>query len=306
MGAAATTKDYPTWEYDLLSALGAPKNKAQLDALNLWAASEGMPASTNNFLAITDPGGEFGPTGGDPAGALATGVWNYDSKGNPLVVTFASLSSGLNALVSFLQHGHQGIVDALRDQNATVESIRSAVAADGAWGGDAFARGSRTSTAQTGIFRGGSPTGVNGDKSGLGNSSFYQCNSSNTIIGEGGIIFGIGKATLLNPCQAKAITGGLIVGFGFIVMMTGVILTTVTAVKTLGIDDIGKQIGKAFGQAQGQVLGRGSANTTASTTTPTVSRRSNTEDPSNRMLLERILNNQWADRNPFPRDTQSA
>ena len=112
MVAAATSKDYPSWEYDLLTALGAPQNKAQLDALNLWAASEGMPASTNNFLAITDPGGEFGATGGDPAGALATGVWNYDSKGNPLVVTFASLSSGINALVSFLQHGHKGIVDA--------------------------------------------------------------------------------------------------------------------------------------------------------------------------------------------------
>ena len=298
MVAAATSKDYPSWEYDLLTALGAPQNKAQLDALNLWAASEGMPASTNNFLAITDPGGEFGATGGDPAGALATGVWNYDSKGNPLVVTFASLSSGLNALVSFLQHGHQGIIDALRDPNATVESIRSAVAADGAWGGDAFARGSRTSTAQTGIYRGGSPTGVNGAVAGLGSSSFYQCNSSNTIIGEGGIVFGIGKATLLNPCQAKAITGGLIVGFGFIVMMAGVILTTTTAVKTLGLGDIGKEIGKAFGQAQAQTLGRGGT----TTPTPTVSRRSSGE-PSDRMLLERILNNQWADRNPFPRES---
>ena len=302
MVAAATKKDYPSWEYDLLTALGAPQNKAQLDALNLWAASEGMPASTNNFLAITDPGGEFGATGGDPAGALATGVWNYDSKGNPLVVTFASLSSGLNALVSFLQHGHQGIIDALRDQNATVESIRSAVAADGAWGGDAFARGARTSTAQTGIYRGGSPTGVNGAVAGLGSSTFYQCNSSNTIIGEGGIVFGIGKATLLNPCQAKAITGGLIVGFGFIVMMAGVILTTTTAVKTLGLGDIGKEIGKAFGQAQAQTFGRGGANTTATTTAPTTSRRSSGE-PSDRMLLERILNNQWADRNPFPRES---
>ena len=156
MVAAATSRDYPQWEYDFLSSIGAPQNKAQLDALNLWAGSEGMPANTNNFLAITDPNGEFGTPGGQPPGALAPGVWNY-VKGTrtPLVVTFPSRSAGINALVSFLQHGHQGIIAALRDDKATVESIRSAVAADGAWGGDAFAKGARTSTAQTGIFQGG-------------------------------------------------------------------------------------------------------------------------------------------------------
>ena len=85
-------------------------------------------------------------------------------------------------------------------------------------------------------------------------------------------------------------------------MMAGVILTTTTAVKTLGLGDIGKEIGKAFGQAQAQTFGRGGANTTATTTAPTTSRRSSGE-PSDRMLLERILNNQWADRNPFPRES---
>lgn len=76
MTAAATKQQYPQWEYDLLRALQAPINTPQLQALNYWAAAEGMPADTNNFLAITDPGQEFGATGGDPAGALANGVWN--------------------------------------------------------------------------------------------------------------------------------------------------------------------------------------------------------------------------------------
>ena len=266
MVAAATSKDYPQWEYDFLSAIGAPKNKAQLDALNLWAASEGMPANTNNYLAITDPNGEFGAPGGNPPGALAPGVWNY-VKGTktPLVVTFNSRSDGINALVSFLQHGHQGIIKALRDDKATVESIRSAVAADGAWGGDAFARGSRTSTAQTGIYQGGAPKGTNAKKANLGKTTFYQC-SSEPIIG-GGI--GPLKLNLLNSCQAKALAGGLVVGLGGIVFITGVFIISTAAVATLGLGSISGELRKNLTKSQNFVLG-----TNSKTTAPTVSNES--------------------------------
>lgn len=252
--AAATTKgQFPTWEYDLLKALGAPQDLPQLQALNYWAAAEGMPATTNNFLAITDPGQEFGATGGDPAGALATGVWNYSSDGQPLVVTFSSLSNGINALVSFLQHGHTGIVDALKDPNATVQSIAQAVADDGAWGSDGAAIARMDGS--TVIYRGGSATGPNGSVAGLGPTTFYQCNSSNTIIGEGGIVFGIGKLTILNPCQAKAIVGGLIVGVGFVVMGAGVFLLGSAAVKQLGVKEIAGAITDALSKSQNAILG---------------------------------------------------
>jgi len=297
MTAAATKQQYPQWEYDLLRALQAPVNTPQLQALNYWAAAEGLPADTNNFLAITDPGQEFGATGGDPAGALANGVWNYDSKGNPLVVTFPSLASGISALVSFLQHGHTGIVDALRDPNATVQSIAQAVQDDGAWGNDGHAIAAKDGT--TVIYRGGSATGPNGSKAGFGPSSFYQCNSANTIIGEGGIVFGIGKLSILNPCQAKAIVGGLIVGFGVIVVGAGVFLLSKNAIESFSFGEISKQVSKAFGQSQETILGSRS---------PSPRSRSDVEAStggvSDRMILERILNNQWADRNPFPREKE--
>jgi hypothetical protein len=268
MAAATTANQFPTWEYDLLRALGAPQDLPQLQALNYWAAAEGMPATTNNFLAITDPDQEFGTTGGDPAGALATGVWNYSSNGEPLVVTFASLSSGINALVKFLQAGHTGIVDALRDPNATVQSIAQAVSDDGAWGSDGAAIAAKDGS--TIIYRGGSATGVNGDVASLGPSTFYQCNSSNTIIGEGGIVFGIGKLTILNPCQAKAIVGGLIVGVGFIVMSAGIGILATAGVKELGIDKIAKTLSKELGKTQNALFGSKQVSNTPKTNTDDV------------------------------------
>jgi hypothetical protein len=268
MAAATTANQFPTWEYDLLRALGAPQDLPQLQALNYWAAAEGMPATTNNFLAITDPNQEFGTTGGDPAGALATGVWNYSSNGEPLVVTFASLSSGINALVKFLQAGHTGIVDALRDPNATVQSIAQAVSDDGAWGSDGAVIAAKDGS--TIIYRGGSATGVNGDVASLGPSTFYQCNSSNTIIGEGGIVFGIGKLTILNPCQAKAIVGGLIVGVGFIIMGAGVAMLGTAAVKQLGVKDIASAVSDALAKSQKTVLGEKQVSSTPKTNTDDV------------------------------------
>jgi hypothetical protein len=45
---------FPQWEYDLLSALGAPTSQNNLTALNLWALSEGNV--TNNPLATSGRG----------------------------------------------------------------------------------------------------------------------------------------------------------------------------------------------------------------------------------------------------------
>ena len=259
-------KSYPQWEYYLLKSIGAPQGPAQLDALNLWARSEGMPATTNNWLAITDPNGEFGATGGLPQGALATGVWNYQKDGKtPLVVTFASLSNGVSAISSFLQHGHTGIIDALKNPNATVETIATAIQKDGAWGNDGNVILGNIGAP---IYSGGAQTGKAAENT---TSSFTQCNSKNTIIGTPGIIGNFGSINILNPCQAKALVGGLTIGLGAVVFGAGLFIITANAVKTLGLSSITSTVTDALKKSQQTVLGGRSATPQASTTTPTVS-----------------------------------
>ena len=259
-------KSYPQWEYYLLKSIGAPQGPAQLDALNLWARSEGMPATTNNWLAITDSNGEFGATGGLPQGALATGVWNYQKDGKtPLVVTFASLSNGVSAISSFLQHGHTGIIDALKNPNATVETIATAIQKDGAWGNDGNVILGNIGAP---IYHGGTSTGKTADTT---TSTFTQCNSNNSIIGYGGIVAGVGKFSLLNPCQAKALVGGLTIGLGGIIFGAGLFIISANAVKTLGLNSITSSITDGLRKSQQTVLGGRSATPQASTTTPTVS-----------------------------------
>ena len=224
--AQTVHQGYPEWEYRLLSALGAPRGYAQLEALNLWARKEGLPDDANNWLALSDPNNEFGQAGGDPKGALANGVWNYDAKGNPLVVTFPSQASGVSATVKFLSAGYGDIIAALQDPNATVDSIGQAVALHAnAWGGDGnyILTESGNPAVASSIYTNGAQTGPNASKTG-GGSSFTQCNSSNVILGYGGIGLGIGKVNILNPCQAKAIVGGLMVGLGVSLMVFGVVV----------------------------------------------------------------------------------
>jgi len=259
-------KNYPNWEYILLKSIGAPQGSAQLDALNLWARSEGMPGSTNNWLAITDPNGMFGTPGGLPAGALAPGVWNYQKDGKtPLVVTFGSFSDGVSAIASFLQHGHTGIIDALKNPNATIETIATAIQKDGAWGNDGNVILGNIGAP---IYTGGSTSGKSTDNN---SSSFSQCNSSNTIIGTPGIIGSFGKINILNPCQAKALVGGLTIGLGGIIFGAGLFIISANAVKTLGLNSISSSVTEALKKSQQTILGGRSATPQASTTTPTVS-----------------------------------
>jgi hypothetical protein len=223
-----------------------------------------MPATTNNWLAITDPNQEFGPTGGLPQGALATGVWNYDKNGNPLVVTFASLSSGVSAIASFLQHGHQGVIDSLKNPNATIETIATAIQKDGAWGNDGNVILNNIGSP---IYHGGTSTGKNADTT---SSGFTQCNSKNVIVGTPGIIGGFGSINILNACQAKALVGGLNIGLGVIIFGAGLFIISSNAVATLGLNSVTSSLTDALKKSQQTVLGGRSAGTPTSTTTPAV------------------------------------
>jgi hypothetical protein len=237
----AGKSDYPLWERYLLIALGAPQNHAQLEALNLWAQKEGLPGDANNWLALTDPNDEFGQAAGDPRGAVADGVWNYDKNGNPLVVTFPTQAAGIAATVKFLNAGYTDIIDELRNPNATVESIGAVVAShSNAWGGD----GNYIASGGNGTIYNDTGTGTQGPadvyKNGpTGKLSFKQCNPNDSLLGENGVkVLGftvVPGIHLFNACQLKAVVSGLITGLGVAIMGLGVTLVVLNSNTVEGV-----------------------------------------------------------------------
>ena len=263
---------FPTWEYAFLKLIGAPQNDAQLQALNYWARAEGMPDGSNNWLAFTAPTSnlnEWGQVGsssavdnyGQKRNAVAPGQWNVFHNGDYSVLTYPTMAAGVSALYDFLQHGHEGILTALRDPNATVTSIGDAVNADRGWGGDgkkiiAFSEG------KTGIYSGGGTVGGGKAQS---TGGFTQCDSSKSVVGSGGI-FGVGSFTLINDCQAKAIVAGFTIGLGMTIMGMGLNLTIIAF--ALGNETTRQAIstglefipgGKAAGGITKQLIGIGKA-----------------------------------------------
>lgn len=248
---AKTTTKYPMWEYHLLKTLGAPQNEAQLEALNLWWRNEGMPDAANNWLAITSSTGnlnQWGQIGSAPGvdnygqnrQAIEPGVWNSFHNGLYHVLTFPTQAAGINALVSFLQHGHTGIITALQDDNASVDSIANAITADGGWGNDGrkMIQQSGGSSVYVGTNSPGGiakKTGPGQTNNGGSNSSFTNCASDQVLVGTPGV-FGVGKFSLINACQAKAIVAGLTIGVGTAVMLLGVaqLGLAITARSTIG------------------------------------------------------------------------
>lgn len=76
--------DASGWEDALLAAIGAPITSESSLTLSLWAASEGMPAWANNWLA-TERGG-YGGTKFNSAG-----VWAYPTFTAGIAATAATL-----------------------------------------------------------------------------------------------------------------------------------------------------------------------------------------------------------------------
>jgi len=271
---AKTVTKYPQWEYYLLKAIGAPQNEAQLEALNLWWRNEGMPDAANNWLAITAPSSnlnEWGQIGSAPGvdnygqnrNAIEPGVWNSFHNGQYHVLTFPTQSAGINALVSFLEHGHTDIITAFRDPSATVDSIGNAITADGGWGNDGrkiIAQSGGTSVyIGTNSPGGKAKTGVGQANNGGSNSSFTNCSSDQVIIGTPGIIGSFGKINILNACQAKAIVAGLtigvgvaIIGFGFVQM--GLAITARSTVGQAVLGTVGARVTGSVKKGTNQVI----------------------------------------------------
>ena len=229
---------YPTWEYHLIRTLGGTPNLVNLEALDIWAQHEGMPTGTNNWLATTDPNNWYGKPGsssavdnyGQPGNAVKPGYWNT----SPGVVTYPTMSAGVNGTAAFLRAGYQPIIDALINPNSTLKSIGTTIATSGTWKSDGLAIAAANASSGAiynppPVYTGGSTTGPNAGTSrpGQGKSTFTNCNSANTIIGGGGL--GV-HWNILNVCQAKALAGGLVVGLGGVLMVAGLIIVATGAV----------------------------------------------------------------------------
>lgn len=97
------------WRVGLLEALGAPVNNLNVDALEWWAASEGMPDWENNWLATT-----IGGYGGVVVNSA--GVKRYPTVADGVAATAATLAYGAYA----------NVVRALRT-GTSLEEIWSAI-----------------------------------------------------------------------------------------------------------------------------------------------------------------------------------
>lgn len=95
----------PQWITTLLNAIGAQPTQQNVSFLEQWQSNEGSGvANANNPLAITWYSG-WGPSG-------ASG--NYNSLG---VLEFPDLQTGINATITYIEHGYSNVIAALKSGN---------------------------------------------------------------------------------------------------------------------------------------------------------------------------------------------
>jgi len=83
------------WYDDLLAKMGAPDSNASQVSLQLWAQSEGVPASWNNWLATTIDG------------------WGGVSQNSDGVKAYPTEADGVDAIYATLQgSAYQAVIDA--------------------------------------------------------------------------------------------------------------------------------------------------------------------------------------------------
>jgi hypothetical protein len=248
---------WPQWELDLLKAINAPLTNTNLVALNFWSLSEGSGAlNGNNPLSVAgdnktaSPNGVIAPNNGDP-------VYSYPTLADGIKVTVHNLQTGGGPGNA---GGDQAIIKALQNKNSSLMDIWKAINSN--WNGkadaypasmypSALADAMNTDYAgnQTLIFGGSGylpvandsttnpgapgvtqtpPNNPSGNPAPAKDTTPKgECDSSDCLFGEGGVIFGIGSACFLNKCQAKAIVGGIMVASGAGIMLLGTILLAV-------------------------------------------------------------------------------
>ena len=119
---ASTTQaptSYPAWEYSVLSALGAPASAAHLQALSLWAQSEGTNPANNNWLAVDLKGAAY-----PQSGVIA-------SNGGDAIPAYSSQAVGVAATVQAIKN-NPAIWTVLKAPDTTLQAIFTVVNAS-AW-----------------------------------------------------------------------------------------------------------------------------------------------------------------------------
>ena len=253
--STGTTSGYPSWEYALIQQLGGTPNPVNLKALYVWSNNElGRYRPTNNWLAISsysqDPNmwGRIGTMKaisnyGVNHNDISPGIWNTHPGGVLVTPTYASESEGVNATAAFMQAGHQDLINALIDPNASLGSIAHALRKDGGWAYSDVVNLYQSANMPVPISGNGGATGPNGDAS---VSTFTQCDSTHVIVGSRGPL-GIGSFNILNACQAKAIVGGLIVAVGGIVMWWGIaVIIAGKAEELTGAKEKAQKVARSF------------------------------------------------------------
>ena len=212
--AAPVASTYPKWQTDLLKNLGATPNATNLYFLSLWSQSEGVANQNYNWLATTDPAGNYphagivAPNGGDP-------VYAYPSE-----------AVGIQATSQFLQNGYAPLVKAL--QGNDLGQMWLALNQSGWCRG---CQGGKYPVAVYDALNGKVPTAGPGAGSSDGSSSStIGCNAGSKgvqldALRSVPLVGGLAPSvTVFNACQVKAITGGLLVGVGGLVMVVGGVL----------------------------------------------------------------------------------
>jgi len=101
----------PDWVRGVLFGVGGAYNDTTIMALTEWAASEGMPDSDNNWLAVTEPG-----FGGSVIPGNTDGVRRYPSA-----------SQGINATAAFMQGSNYNQVRKTLQDGSDIAAIYLAI-----------------------------------------------------------------------------------------------------------------------------------------------------------------------------------
>lgn len=221
-GAPTAATAYPQWETDLINAMGFAATQPVYEALNLWAESEGVAATSNNPLAVCcHPDGN-------------TGCIAQCGPGGSPIYSYGTRAAGVAATASFLSGSNSsGIVAALRDPNATLGSIYAAIngshwcygCQNGHYPVDLFQ--ALGGNAPATIFRGGASDSGGSSSSGgqpVAPSAGVGCSTGS----QGVDILG---AHLFTACQVKALVGGLLIGAGAGFLLTGTAILAMSALR---------------------------------------------------------------------------
>lgn len=195
---ASTT--YPQWEYDLLTALGAPPSTENLDALNYWEQSEGT-AYANNPLAISTH--YPGATHCIAQCGSASEIMAYDT-----------MADGIAATASFLGASSYAAVVSAFKSNAGLSAIWQAINQSGWCKGCA---GGKYPPVLYQALGGKAPAISTAGGSGSGAGAGSTASTPNDL----GCQLSAFGACIISKGELKALKGGLLLAAGAILMGLG-------------------------------------------------------------------------------------